>query len=180
MPKYWTTTSTSSEFESKSERSLKFRLYENRKLACWGNQISSMAEFSGIFLKSDWSVIGSQQIYWTQKFFGVQHICWPVFMREWGMQRCAKKGNVNLKSLIFLRFAANAHRNSYTHCFLIFIQNICRGLLQYCLYKASVLFTVIFASWSNDSLHITCSFRTKCTLVQPLNLQKCKFASSIE
>jgi len=48
------------------------------------------------------------------------------------------KGNVNLKWLIFSRFARTAHRNSHTHCFQTFIQNICRGLLQYCLYKASV------------------------------------------
>ena len=95
------------------------------------------------------------------------------------MLALALKGKCKSNTVDFSRFAAIPHRNSYTHYYLRFFKNIYRGLLQYCLYKASVSFTIVFASWSNYSLQVTCTFRTKCTLVQAFNIQKCKFASSI-
>ena len=89
------------------------------------------------------------------------------------------KAKCRFKIVNFSRFAANAHRNSYTHYFLIFFQNICLGHLQHYLYRASVFFTLLSASWSNIRINQHVHHRTKWTLVQAFNIQKCKFASSI-
>jgi len=92
------------------------------------------------------------------------------------------KGKCKFKIVDFSRFAAIAHRNSNTHCYLMFIQIICRCLLQHCLYKASVslLYYLLVdqTSLNTKSVHHA-HFRTKCTLVRAFNKQKCKFVSSI-